>query len=232
MKLAIMQPYFFPYLGYFQLIHAIDTFVAYDDVAYIKQGWINRNYILTGRKPARFTVPVAAASSFCRICDTKTVLVNWQKKFLRSIQQAYVTAPMFHKVYTLVESVVMQKPSSIAELALTSITAVMNYICLERTIRPTSRIYTDSGLKGQARILDICQKERADTYINLPGGRKLYEREAFAAQGVTLCFLQPGEVHYQQFGSDFIPNLSILDVLMFNEPEEVCRLLQTYIIVI
>lgn len=226
MKLAIMQPYFFPYLGYFQLIHAVDTFVAYDDVAYIKRGWINRNFLLMGCNSVRITVPLNNVSQFRPICNTQIAPVLWQHNFLKTLHQAYAKAPQFAQVYALAETVVKRDYPTVAELALSSLTEVMDYLSLKTTVRPTSRIYRNNHLSGQARILDICQQEKADTYVNLPGGRALYDREAFAARGVDLRFLQPGDVRYRQFRCEFVPNLSVLDVLMFNERDTVRELLQ------
>lgn len=227
MKLAIMQPYFFPYIGYFQLIYAVDIFVAYDDVTYIKGGWINRNYLLMDCKPTRFTVPVADASPFRLINKTQVASITWQAKFLKTLHHAYAKAPQFESVYSLVETVVKcVNVHSLAELALYSLTAVMDYLSISTVVRPTSMIYNNAYLKGQERILDICQREKADTYINLPGGRALYEWVVFFEQGVDLRFLQPGKVHYNQFHCNFVPNLSILDVLMFNERETVRELLK------
>lgn len=227
MKLAIMQPYFFPYLGYFQLIRAVDIFVAFDDVSYIKRGWINRNFLLMGCAPIRFTVPLANASQFRPICGTLIASTAWQKKFLKTLHQAYAKAPYFSTVYVLAESVVTQHYPSLAELALSSLKAVMAYLGLETLVRPTSRTYGNGHLRGQDRILDICRQEKADVYLNLPGGRALYDPEMFAAANVDLRFLQSSNVSYPQFRCEFVPNLSMLDVLMFNNREAVRRLLKT-----
>ena len=228
MKLAIMQPYFFPYLGYFQLIHAVDTFVVYDDAMFIKQGWINRNFLLMDCRPQRFTISLSHVSSFQLICNTKISGGHWRVKFLKSLRQAYSKAPNIAQVYALVESVVIQKYPSIAEVALESLNAVMDYLGLTTVVRTTSRIYDNASLKGQDRILDICKQEQADVYINLPGGRALYDQEVFAGHGMDLRFLQPNEVRYPQFCCEFVPNLSILDVLMFNDRRKVREMLQAY----
>lgn len=228
MKLAVMQPYFFPYLGYFQLIHAVDVFVVYDDVAYIKQGWINRNFLLADCRPQRFTVPLSGASSFRAIHAVQPAAGRWRGKFLESLRHAYARAPQFSEVYSLVEAVVHSGSTSIADLAVESLKAVMSYADLRTSIRPTSRVYDNAQLTGQHRILDICRQEGADTYVNLPGGKSLYDRAAFAAKGVDLLFIEMNDVAYPQFRCDFVPNLSVLDVLMFNERERVQELMQRY----
>jgi hypothetical protein len=224
-----MQPYFFPYLGYFQLIHVADVFVVYDDVAYIKQGWINRNFLLAGCSPQRFTVPLSGASSFRPIRDIRVANNRWKSKFLKSLEHAYRKAPQFPGVYPLAEAVVQNGSWSLAELALDSVKAVMRYLELRTTIRPTSRVYDNGKLTGQQRILDICRQEGADTYVNLPGGKPLYDREMFAASGVDLQFIRMGDVSYRQFECKFVPNLSVLDVLMFNGQEKVLELLQCHL---
>ena len=226
MKLAVMQPYFFPYLGYFQLLRAVDLFVAYDDVNFIKGGWINRNFILVNGQAQRITVPLKGASSFKTIAATMVAADRlWREKLLKTLRQAYSKAPHFDQVYALAEGVILSPCSSLAELALGSIKAVANYLLLTTEVRPSSAYYANDSLKGQTRILDICRRENADTYYNLPGGEALYDRAAFSAAGVTLRFIRPGELHYQQFGCAFVPRLSILDVLMFNPPGTVHRFL-------
>jgi hypothetical protein len=226
MKLAVMQPYFFPYLGYFQLINAVDIFVVYDDVAFIKGGWTNRNFLLMGCSSVRFTVPLHKASQNRSICATRISGQRWQQDFLKTLHQAYAKAPQFEPIYALTERVVQREYPNLAELALESLVAVAGYLGIPTEIRPTSRTYDNALLKGQERILDICRQEKADTYINLPGGRHLYDPTAFLASGVDLRFLQPEEIRYPQFRCEFVPQLSMLDVLMFNERESAQGLLR------
>lgn len=226
MKLAVMQPYFFPYLGYYQLINAVDTFVAYDDVAFIKGGWINRNFLLMGCGASRFTVPLHKASQNRVICSTLIGELPWRQDFLKTLHQAYSKAPQFEPIYALAEAVVRKEYPSVAELALGSLAAVVDFLGVATAIHPTSRTYGNARLKGQERILDICRLEKADIYINLPSGRALYDSDAFASCGVDLRFLQPDEIRYPQFRCEFVPHLSILDVLMFNDREAVQAMLQ------
>lgn len=216
-----MQPYFFPYLGYFQLIDAADVFVSYDDVAYIPRGWINRNFVLMGCKPLRVTVPVTGASQNVRICDVALSPQPWQRRFLKTLHHAYGKAPHFQAIYALTETVVSRAHASIAELALDSIRAVLDHLGLRKSLRPTSRGYDNAHLKGAERILDICRIEAASQYVNLPGGRALYDADHFAARDIGLSFVQMEPVRYPQFQCDFVPNLSILDVLMFNDRDAV-----------
>lgn len=229
MKLAIMQPYFFPYLGYFQLLRAVDKFVVYDDVNFIKQGWINRNFILHNCKPLRFTIPLKHASSFSPIYETQIAPISgWKKKFLKIISQAYRKAPFYIEVYSLIETVVEEDCSTIAQLASNSIFSVLEYLEMSLDVEPTSRCYMNEHLKGQERVLDICRIECCKKYYNLSGGMSLYEHQAFKQAGIDLRFVQSRDVSYGQFGCRFVPNLSMIDVLMFNDRKTVITYLDQY----
>ena len=229
MKLAVMQPYFFPYLGYFQLIHAVDKLVVYDDVNFIKQGWINRNFILVDCQPLRITVPLSKASSFKTIAET-TLSPDpaWRGKLLKTLSHAYAKAPHFEPVFALVNKVVQQHADSVAELALGSIHAVSEYLGLNTKIQSSARHYGNRHLKGEARVLDICRREGASAYHNLPGGQALYDPATFTAAGIDLRFIKPVEPRYRQFACTFVPHLSVLDVLMFNDRESTHSFLANY----
>lgn len=227
MQLAIMQPYFFPYLGYFQLINSVDKFIIYDDVFYIKQGWINRNKLLLSGKEHSFVVPVMGASSYKRINEVKVDYnSNWERKFLKTLEQAYKRAPYFSQVYDVVSNVVQSKSEMISDLAFESITQVCHYLNLEVLFARSSKIYSNQGLKGVDRVIDICTIEQASHYINPIGGQILYKKEDFLQKNIQLHFIKPNLSIYQQFNSEFIPWLSIIDILMFNSPKEVNRMLE------
>jgi len=227
-----MQPYLFPYVGYFQLIHAVDRFVIYDDVAYIKQGWINRNRILINGEPSFFNVPIKHASSFTLICDTMIdddrQHARWVEKVLKTFENAYRRAPEFSRVFPIVERVFGLKTTRIAELAAASVKAIASALEIKTGFVDSSKTYNNASLKGEDRVLSICEAERANEYINVPGGRELYSRERFESRGIRLSFIQPRSVQYHQFGGPFVPWLSILDVLMFNSIEKVRQDLDAY----
>jgi len=220
-----MQPYLFPYLGYFQLMRAVDRFVVYDDVAFITQGWINRNRVLINGRPSYFTVPVKHASSFVSIHDTLIdgdgQHARWIEKTLKTFDNAYRRAPQFARVFPLVEAVLMRPTNRVAELAAASLEAVADFLEIRTEWVESSRRYGNAGLKGEERVLAICRAEQATDYVNAAGGRELYARDRFEAAGVRLHFLQPRTVEYRQFGHPFVPWLSIIDVLMFNPLETV-----------
>jgi hypothetical protein len=234
MRVAVMQPYLFPYIGYFQLIHATDKFVFLDDVNYIMRGWINRNQVLsTQGTSVYFTVPLANASLNKKIDETevqRSEYEKWLGKFFKSLEHVYKRAPFYNDIIPLLNQVFDEKTNSISELAKKSIIEVLAYLDLERRIIPSSSGYGNHLLKGADRILDICTKEGCTEYINLPGGRELYSDEEFKTRNVLLRFIEPDspKIFYKQHKFSFVPNLSILDVLMFNEKEECRRLISQY----
>jgi hypothetical protein len=218
MKLGIMQPYFFPYVGYFQLLDAVDKLVFYDDVNFIKGGWINRNFILVDCGPHRITVPLAKASPFRQIVDTRPVEGQaWKVKLLRTLRQSYAKAPVFDAIYRLFEDVIWRQHASIADLAIASVRAVLEYLELSTISCRSSDVHRDKERSGEERVLSICKREGAEAYYNLPGGRSLYHPVVFSRAGVRLVFVEPMQYRYEQFGCRFIPGLSILDLLMFNQ---------------
>lgn len=219
MRLAIMQPYIFPYLGYFQLIHAVDKFVFYDDVNFIKGGWINRNKILVNGEERIFTIPLDKASSNKKINEIPVHPVlfdRWKKKFMRSLDQTYGKAPFFDLVRPLVSNVIESGEEMISGLARKSVIAVSDYIGIDTVYIKSSQVYQNSDLRAQERVIDICNKEKASEYINAIGGYELYHSNEFQTHSIDLKFIEPSLQSYQQGGVNyFIKGLSIIDVLMF-----------------
>ena len=232
MKIAIMQPYIFPYLGYFQLINAVDKFVFYDDVNYIKGGWINRNQILLNGNKNLFSIPLKNASSFQTISETlihAELYLIWKKKFLKSLEQSYRKAPFFDDVYHLIQHVFELDNKTITELCIESIKQVSTYLELKTVFETSSQQYaTTKGMEKAARLISICQLNCTDTYINPSGGKELYQKEYFKENGIDLFFIENQLPPYKQFNNDFVAGLSIIDVLMFNSKEEVKKMLNQY----
>lgn len=226
MKLAIMQPYLFPYLGYFQLIHAVDAFVILDDVNYIRKGWINRNNILYRGEAKLITLSVSGASQNRHINELS--VGGECKKFLKQIYHAYAKAPRFHDVYPILEEILLFEEPDLARYLASILKRICAYLGMSPAWYMSSRISIEGGLRGEARILAICSALGATHYINLPGGRELYNSTQFASLGIRLSFIMPGEIVYPQFGDNFVPNLSILDVMMFNDQERCRELLTEY----
>ena len=215
-----MQPYFLPYLPYFQLINSVDKFIIYDDVNYIKSGWINRNNILINQKASMFTVPLIKASSFSKINDLQIdlYLFNfWKKKFIKSINQYYSKAPYFNEVFEVINRIlIVEDNHTISNFVVKALKEVVNYLQINTIIVESSSIYNNSHLKSYQRVIDICIQESATVYINPIGGLLLYDKFIFKQSSLELSFLKSNNYIYQQFTDDFVPLLSIIDVLMFN----------------
>jgi len=221
-----MQPYFLPYIGYFQLLAAVNKFVVLDDVNYINRGWVNRNRLLLNGVAHTFTVPLSGASQNRLICDIELVSEDsWRDKLMRTIRQSYKQAPCYVPVSALLESLINYPATRLDEFLLNSLDELVRYLSLDVEIVSTSRLYNNAHLKGQERILNICQQEQVDVYINPIGGVDLYDRASFLKQNIQLYFLRSRPISYSQGKAEHIPWLSILDVLMFNEPSAVRQLL-------
>lgn len=229
MKLAIMQPYLFPYVGYFQLAAAVDKFVFYDDVNFIKNGWINRNRLTLSGAVRYFTAPLQGASPFVPICEVGMQPGStWRRKILESIRHSYAKAPNFVATFALVKSILEMDTHSIGEMAKHSVVSVVRYLGLPTQFVWTSSAYDNRSLSGVERVLDICSRERASQYFNLPGGRSLYEPAAFLAAGIELHFIEPRLAPYARGSEAFHAGLSIIDALMWSkDPSAAATLLSS-----
>ncbi|ULQ52437.1 WbqC family protein [Flavihumibacter fluvii] len=229
MQIAIMQPYFFPYIGYFQLISAVDKFIFLDDVAFIKKGWINRNKINLHGKEYLFSIPLKHLSQNKTIAETEISYDHeWIEKLTSNIRLAYMHSPFFEPVFNMICSLLAERPEKINWLAQQSIKATCNYLTLDSRMSCSTEMNLDNSLKGEARIIEICLKEGATAYLNLPGGKSLYKKAAFAERGIELLFLDPMDITYPQKSQAFIRGLSMIDVLMNNSPGDVKQLLNQY----
>jgi hypothetical protein len=226
MKLAVMQPYFLPYIGYFQLIDSVDLFVVYDDVNYIKKGWINRNNIQVNGQPHLFSIPLQSASQ--NKCINEIEVENglgWKTSLLKTINLAYKKAPFFDAVFPLLEEIINANEHNLAKYCSNSLQKACNYLQIETKFTVSSEIDKDNTLKGQDKILEICKKYQPEAYINAIGGMELYDKPAFEKANINLQFLKTNAVTYRQFNAEFLPWLSIIDVMMFNSIAEIRALL-------
>jgi len=224
MKLAVMQPYIFPYIGYFQLIQQVDKFIFYDDVNFIKQGWINRNRILINGEPKFINIPCVKASSFKKILEIEHRLNEIEKQnFLKKIKVTYSKAPFFNETFELIEKCLTDPGKSIAELAIKSVTEISSYLNLNCEFIISSKRYSNQNLPRQERLIDICKQESCDTYVNPIGGNNLYSKDAFLNENISLLYFESEIKVYKQFKNEFVPSLSIIDVLMFVSKEEIIK---------
>ena len=229
MKVGIMQPYFFPYIGYYQLMNAVDKFVILDDVNYINRGWINRNRILINGEPKLISMPLKDASQNKLINEIEIANdQKWREKLLKTLQYNYKKAPFFHDVVLLVEKIILNKEQNLSTFIFTSIIAINKYLEIKTFIEPSSAKYNTKHLKAEQKILNICFQENATTYINPIGGTDLYSKQLFKDHNIELFFIKTKEVTYNQNGNIFIPWLSIIDVMMFNSVEDVTKMLNNY----
>jgi hypothetical protein len=225
MTLGIMQPYFLPYIGYWQLLAAVDQFVIYDNIQYTKKGWINRNRFLRDGQDVYFTVPLKKASDYLAVAEREVAADFDRDQLLRSWAAAYRRAPHLGEVWPLLERIVRAPLSNLFDYVHHSVTEVAAFLDIHTPIVVSSTIPIDHALRGEHKVLALCEALGADRYLNSIGGVELYSAPAFAARSVALEFLRPRPREYAQLGRPFVPNLSIVDVLMFNPKATVREML-------
>jgi len=187
-------------------------------VNFIKNGWINRNRLLFGQDVKYFTIPLSGGSSFAKINQVKVQAEGvWRKKIADSVRFSYGKSPYFPVVFDLFSSVLFAEETSIASFAARSVMAISEYLGLETEFIQSSTCYDNNELKGVDRVIDICRREGATQYLNLPGGKDLYDEDLFRFHGIALEFIDSVATPYPQNSSEFVPNLSIIDVAMFND---------------
>ena len=228
MKLAIMQPYFFPYIGYFQLINAADKFVVYDNIQFTKKGWINRNRILVNGAAEYISLPLSKGSDYLNIDQRKLAgtFKTERIKLLRRINESYRKAPQFDTIYPLIESVINAEEENLFGFIYQSLQAVCQFLDIKTEFIISSTLPIDHQLRSQDKVIAICDALGANQYINTIGGKELYSKEIFQQYNIELNFIQSGTVEYPQFTNEFVPCLSIIDVMMFNSKEKVKEYLQ------
>ena len=229
MKLAVMQPYLFPYIGYWQLMKAADLFVLLDDVNYITRGWINRNRMCIEGEIRYFSFPVEKASQNRRIQDTKLCLDHRQREnLLRTFRYAYRDAPELERVLPILETGFRSTKTDLVDFIEETIEVVKPLLNIDTPVCRASCLRDPDHGKGQAGILELCRITGADSYLNPIGGKELYSREAFRDQGVTLQFLQPRPEEIMKILGEGVWDLSILDLLLRFSPEMLTRALECY----
>jgi len=225
--IAVMQPYLFPYLGYFQLAQKVDRFLMLDDVNFIKGGWINRNRLLNSGKPRWMTLALSNGSPNRLINEIEiSDGTDWRQRVSNLFDAAYRDAPHRDTARPLLDEILKTTKPQLSDLLNRSIRSVCNVLGIDAKIESTTAKYPKKGMKGQDRILDLCQTLGAAAYVNLPGGRELYDHAAFEKLGVKLRFLEPELRKYDQGGQAWTPGMSILDVMAWNEPEKVRDMVQ------
>lgn len=235
MKIALMQPYFFPYMGYFHLIDAVDTFYIYDNAQYISRGWINRNRILVNGHPIYITLPIEKTSRNALISDRKisgTEYERFKTKLIKQLQLSYVKAPYYQSTMQLLESILAYSSKDLTDFLHNSITEVGRHVGITTPIQRASEVIMfDNQLKGQQKTIALCKKINATEYVNPIGGRGLYDHAYFQQNNIGLHFVQSDLTAYTQNAKEFFPGLSIIDVLMNNSQEEISCFISGYSLV-
>lgn len=230
-KIGIMQPYFLPYMGYWQLISAVDEFVLYDNIEYTKKGWINRNRFLQNGKDALFSLPLKAASDFLPVYERFLADSFEREKLVRQLQEAYRRAPFFDQNFPVIKEIILHPEQNLFLYIENSIHAICRYLDIKTPIIRSSAIAIDhQSLKAEDKVIEICHFLHADQYMNPIGGLGLYDKTEFESKGIDLTFLRSQPLGYTQFGENFLPHLSILDVMMFNDRHQVRSFLDRYVI--
>lgn len=223
-----MQPYFLPYIGYFQLINTVDKFVIYDNIKYTKKGWINRNRIIANGRNEYITLPLKNDSDSLNI-DQRYLTNSFyleKNKLLRRIKENYLRAPYFSETFKLFEDILSFDNYNLFDFVFNSLIMVCNYLALSKEFIVSSTIPIDHTLRAEDKVLAICKQMNTDCYINPIGGANIYSKEKFISNKITLFFLNSNPIVYPQLSNEFIPNMSILDVMMFNSKKSIMHFLK------
>lgn len=230
MKLGIMQPYFLPYIGYWQLLNWVDKFVIYDNIEFEKAGWMRRNRILINGKDKMFTLPVKKDSDYLNV-NQRFLADNVGSeidKILKWIKVSYSKAPYINNIYPLLEEIFKFKEKNLFSYIYNSVIVIAEYIGIHTEIIISSTVQIDHSLKGKYKVMEICKKLNANEYINPIGGINLYDKLEFGNNGITLKFLESALPVYRQDTEWFVPGLSIIDVLMYNSKDEITKMLNEF----
>ena len=233
MKIAIMQPYLLPYIGYFQLINLVDKLVIYDNLKYTKKGWINRNRILMNGKEKLFSIPIKKDSNYKNI-DERFFSENSyveKEKIISQIENSYRNAPFFKIMFPKIKAHFMYNERNIFKFILNSLNQMITFLNIETEIIISSSLKINHELKRENKIIAICRELDANNYINPIGGVDLYDKGVFNKNGINLSFIKSRIIHYKQFDNEFIPWLSIIDVMMFNSTKSIQLMLKEYEII-
>jgi hypothetical protein len=233
MTVAIMQPYLFPYIGYWQLIQAVDTFVVYDNIQFSKKGWFHRNNILLNGKKTLFSIPLKKDSDYLDVVDRMLSEDSDKQinKIIAQIENGYRKAPYFNDVFPLIKDILNANEKNLFYYIYNSIQLVAEYLEIDTNIILSSTLDIDHQLKAEEKVIAINKILHADRYINAIGGQELYDKDRFFSEDITLNFINTEIVEYKQFNNEFVPYLSIIDIMMFNSKDEIKEMLSRYVLI-
>lgn len=229
-SVAIMQPYFFPYIGYFHLIQSVDLFISFDDVNFIKKGWINKNQILAKDIAHPIALPIKQLSQNKKINESFIFEPAESKSsILRMINDSYrKKAPFFEENIQLIQDLLLLEDDNIAVYNSKILRGLAEYLNIETQFKYSSEIPHNKELKGPEKIIELVKSVGSTSYVNAVGGKDLYDKTEFNKQGIELKFIQSSPVVYDQKQSSFVPYLSIIDVLMFTGRAKTIELIQQF----
>ena len=234
MKVAIMQPYFLPYIGYWQLMSSVDTFIIYDNIQYTKKGWFNRNNILMNGKSLMFTIPLKKDSDYLDVRERylSENSLNIKRKILNQIKNAYLKAPYFNDIHEKIEWCFKAWNNNghrnLFDFIYDSVNIIINHLNIKPKIIISSTVDIDHSLRSQDKVIALCKAVDGNHYINMINGADLYSKKDFDDNGLELSFLKQNIIEYKQFNNDFVPYLSIIDIMMFNDKKNIIEMLGKY----
>ncbi|MGL5778746.1 WbqC family protein [Cetobacterium sp.] len=235
MKIGMMQPYFFPYIGYFSLIKYCEKWIIFDSVKYINKGWVNRNRILkqNGLETNYITVPIERISSKTLIKDIKiNKNIDWKNKILGELT-IYKKAPFFKEVMFIVNDVLSYNTESLCELNIYSLKVICKYLNINFNFQIFSQLKdfpVESVQAPDEWALYTARYFNATEYVNPPGGKSFFNPIKYQSLGIKLTFLAPILNEYKTFSPTFIPGLSIIDVMFWNSKEDINKMLDNFIL--
>ena len=233
MKLGIMQPYFFPYIGYFSLIKHTDFWVVFDTPQFMRHGWVERNRIL---KPdgIEWQYVKAPLEKFGQKTAIKDLLIknttNWEQKILAQLQHYKKKSPYYQNTLRILEEVFCTRYTSITDLNNKVLEIICKYLSIDFKYVVFSSMDLDTSMVSEPDewALEISKSLKAEEYINPIGGLEFFDRSKYEKENIKIHFQRQNIKEYKQLKGEFVPGLSILDVLMFNSPEEINIMLDDF----
>ncbi len=230
---SMMQPYLFPYLGYFQLIALSDVFVLGDDLQFVKGSWMNRNRILVNGQPKLITFPLKKGHQTERI-NQRWLCDDFDKEaeaLMTTLERCYAKAPQRDTVLPLIRGILQCPERNLALFTENALRCLCAYMNIRTPIYRGSSLGLPAKMEMQDRVIQITHRMDGELYLNPIGGMDLYCPARFRADGLLLRFLRMDDIAYPQLKHPFVPSLSIIDVLMFNSREALKDLLQCFSVV-
>jgi hypothetical protein len=211
-------------------MNAVDEFVVYDNIEFTKKGWINRNRILANGKDSFITLPLKNDSDYLDVRD-RYLANGWNServKMLNRIKESYRKSKQFDSVYPVIEKCILFDEFNLFNFILNSLNPIREYLEIQTDLIISSSIPVDYALKAEKKVIAICKARNANAYVNPIGGIQLYKKDEFKNQGINLHFLKTNDFEYKQFNDEFVPWLSIIDVMMFNAKEKIKEYLNSF----